>query len=69
MTSTRLQFADFLHSDSHPMRLLHNGHKAVAPQLNILNGSVKQLEIEARKYRGDCEVQFRVGKTALWSMH
>ena len=55
---------DLLGRDSHSSRALHDGHVPIAPELNVFNPGVVQLEVEAGEDGRDCEIQFRKGKTA-----
>ena len=47
---------DLLGRYSYSSRALHDGHVAVAPELNVFNASVVQLEVEAGEDGRDREI-------------
>ena len=47
---------DLLGRDSHSTGALHNGHVPIAPELDVFNPSVVQLEVEAGEDGRDREI-------------
>ena len=60
-TSARSQKANLLRSDSNRMQIHRYQHIALAPKLNVLDATVRSLEVQAGKRHCNCEISFHVG--------
>lgn len=50
------RMVDLLGRDSYSTRALHDRHVPIAPELDVFNPSVVQLEVEAGEDGRDCEI-------------